>query len=174
MLKRLLYLTRKFVKILLYGISPANLSYGSNVTMGNNVSIGENVVLYPTAPIHIGDNTMIALNVVIHTSTHDYNNHPMWKHRVDRPVKIGSHVWIGTGAIILPGVKIGDYSVVGAGSVVTAHVPPFAIVAGNPARIIKYRNKNIIEQFDEGIVYPGIVKIETFLEDCKICKQINF
>lgn len=112
---------------------------GKNLTIGNNVSFGGRVVLFGTAPIAIGDNTMIALNSVIHTSTHDYGDHPMWCKRIDRPVKIGSHVWIGACAVILPGVVIEDYAVVGSGSVVTANVPGGAIVAGNPAKIIKYR-----------------------------------
>ena len=120
---------------------PGVRTIGPNTKIGKNVSFGGNVFLFKTAPITIGDNTMIAYNVVVHTSTHDYNQHPMWNYRIDRPVEIGNHVWIGVGAIILPGVKIADYAVVGAGSVVTAHIPRGAIVAGNPARIIKYRNR---------------------------------
>jgi acetyltransferase-like isoleucine patch superfamily enzyme len=112
---------------------------GKNLTIGKNVSFGGRVVLFGTAPIEIGDNTMIALNTVIHTSTHDYNDHPMWCKRIDRPVKIGSHVWIGACAIILPGVVVDDYAVIGSGSVVTANVPRGAIVAGNPARIVRFR-----------------------------------
>ncbi|MCU7521145.1 MAG: acyltransferase [Ignavibacteria bacterium] len=86
---------------------------------------------------------MIAYGVVIHTSTHDYNCHPMWTKHIMRPVKIGKYVWIGTGAIILPGVIIKDHAVIAAGSVVNANVPEGAIVAGNPARIVKYRDPSI-------------------------------
>jgi acetyltransferase-like isoleucine patch superfamily enzyme len=113
---------------------------GSNLRIGQNVSFGGRVVLFGTAPITIGDNTMIALNTIIHTSTHDYNDHPMWKKRIDRPVHIGKHVWIGAAAIILPGVIISDYAVIGSGGVVTANVPEGAIVVGNPARIIRFRD----------------------------------
>jgi acetyltransferase-like isoleucine patch superfamily enzyme len=113
---------------------------GKNLSIGNNVSFGGRVALFGTAPIQIGNNTMIAMNVVIHTSTHDYNDHPMWRKRIDRPVKIGSHVWIGVGVIILPGVIIEDYAVIGSGSLLTANVPRGAIVVGNPARILKYRD----------------------------------
>ncbi len=113
-----------------------------NINLGDNVSFGGNVILYANEKIEVGEYTMIAINSLIHTSTHDYKDHPMRLKRIDRPVKIGKHVWVGANSVILPGVIIGDYSVIGAGSVVTANVPIGAIVAGNPARIIKYRNKN--------------------------------
>ncbi len=112
---------------------------GSNLTIGRNVTFGGRVVLFGTAPIEIGDNTMIALNVIIHTATHDYTDHPMWRKRIDRPVKIGNHVWIGAAAIIMPGVVVGDNAVIGAGCIVTANVPQGAIVVGSPARILRYR-----------------------------------
>lgn len=129
----------------------------SSIIIGDRVSFGDNVKLYANESISIGNDTMIANDVIILTSTHDYNNNPMWKERIDRPVKIGSNVWIGARSIILPGVIIEDYPVIGAGSIVTSHVPIYSIVAGNPAKIIKYRNfdlnnNNII------IKYPGIAK----------------
>jgi len=64
----------------------------------------------------------------------------MWHQRIDRPISVGRHVWIGVGSIILPGVVIEDYAVIAGGSVVDHNVPKGAIVAGNPARIIKYRD----------------------------------
>lgn len=163
------------IKIILFR-PKTSLHYSqANVQIDKNVSIGKNVTLYKTALIQIGGHTMIASNVIIHTSTHDYDMHPMWLKRIDRPVWIGKHVWIGTGAIILPGVKIGNYAVVGAGSVVTAHVPDGAIVAGNPARIIKYRDVESIEKIKNIPDYPkqSTVTKETYLDDTKICKLIN-
>lgn len=151
-----------------------SVRFGPNVSLGINVSIAENVLIYRTAPVTIGDDTMIAPNVIIHTSTHDYNYHPMWTRRIDRPVEIGKHVWIGCGAIILPGVKIGDYAVIAAGSVVTAHVPSSAIVAGNPARIIKYRDMVTIKSKTSYLKeYPGEIIHETFLNDNIQCKQLD-
>lgn len=145
---------------------------GQNVTVGQDVSFGGNVFLFSTAPINIGDFTMIAYGVTIHTSTHDAGVHPMRSVRIDRPVIIGKHVWIGAGAIIMPGVIVEDYSVIGAGSVVTAHVPMGAIVAGNPARIMKYRDKTVYQNKPETILeYKTIT--ESFLEKDKICKIIN-
>ena len=112
----------------------------SLLNIGERVSFGGNVMIYISANVSIGSDSMIASGVKIITSTHDYNNNPTWKQRIDRPVKIGSNVWIGANAIILPGVRIGDNAVIGAGSVVTKHVPEKMIVAGSPAKFLKYRS----------------------------------
>lgn len=104
--------------------------------IGQRVAFGEQVSISVNASVVIGDDTLIAAGTRIITSTHDYTNHPVWKERVDKPVKIGRNVWIGANAIILPGIKIGDHAVIGAGSVVTKHVPERMIVAGNPAKMI--------------------------------------
>lgn len=141
-----------------------NMSKSENIEIGERVSIGGNVILSADSPIYIGNDTMIASRVIINTATHDYHNHPMWRERISRPIYIGKHVWIGSGAIILPGVKINDYSVIGAGSVVTKHVPEKAIIAGNPAKLIKFR-ENII--FDDLVEYPGIAKYEDYLPENK-------
>lgn len=111
-----------------------------NVKFGNNISLGGGIVLFASESIEIGDHTMIAMNVILHTATHNYLRHPMWMERIDRPIKIGKHVWIGIGAIIMPGVIVEDFAVVGAGSVVVENVPRGSIVVGNPARIIKQRS----------------------------------
>lgn len=146
-----------------------------NITIGESVSFGGNVILFCTAPITIGNHTMIGMQAMLHTSTHDYNKHPMWKARVDRPISIGKHVWLGARSIVLPGIKVGDFSVVGAGSVVTAHIPVGAIVAGNPARIIRYRDIEGIEAGDEikEEIYPNnaVIFREFFLEQEKTCKH---
>ena len=152
---------------------PGTLSNKSqdNLQIGKNVSFGGDVMLFENSTISIGDNTIIAYGVIIHTSTHDYNDHPMWAKRIDRPVSIGHDVWIGTGAIILPGVIIDNYSVVGAGSVVTRNVPAGSIVVGNPAKILKYRNtetyldcKRLIENNMDAAVIT-----ESYLD--KYCKK---
>jgi len=151
---------------------------GKNTKIGKGVSFGGNVFIFKTAPVTIGDYSMIAYDVIIHTSTHDYKSHPMWMRRIDRPVKIGKHVWIGTGSIILPGVKIGDYAVIGAGSIVTSHVPKCAIVVGCPAKIIKFRDIEMIKDreknnnFFKDIDNIAVIK-ESFLDDDKICNLIE-
>ncbi len=123
--------------------------------------------LNPSGSITIGDDTMIAYGTIIHTSTHDHTVHPMRTIRIDRPVSIGKHVWIGTGAIILPGVKIGDYAVVGAGSVVNRHVAEGAVVAGNPAKIVKFRDLSALKMVSEQILTLG------FLPDRVVCKDFT-
>lgn len=132
----------------------------SLVHLDENVMFGGNVILYANEDITIGKNTMIAMNCILHTSTHDHNVHPMNTFRIDRPIKIGNHVWIGVGAIILPGVVIEDFSVIAAGAIVNANVPRGAIVAGNPARIIKYRNHSELsidfEDFTPSVVKLGV------------------
>lgn len=114
----------------------------SGIIIGNHVSFGGNVFIHADAQVEIGDNTMIAYGCKIHSSTHNYNDHPMWYKRIDRPIRIGKHVWIGTGAIILGGVIVEDYAVIGAGSVITKNVPAGAIIIGNPAKIFKFRDPN--------------------------------
>lgn len=142
---------------------------GDNLIVGKDVFFGGNVFLHGDSTIYIGDYSMIAYGAVIHTSTHDYNKHPM-RQRIDAPVYIGKHTWIGAGAIILPGVKIGDFAVVGAGSVVTKHVPQGAIVAGNPATIIKFRDKDIYNNSDNFISIDPPLKKEYLPEDF-ICQK---
>lgn len=114
---------------------------GQNVIIGENCQINENVFLQG---VQIGDNVMIAANVSIISNMHkhDRTDIPMImqgkiKHKT---VVIGNDVWIGRNAIILPGIRIGDGAIVGAGAVVTKNVPEYCIVAGVPARIIKKRN----------------------------------
>ncbi|PZR40049.1 MAG: hypothetical protein DI538_05165 [Azospira oryzae] len=144
----------------------------AKIHIEESVSFGGNVTLFANAPIEIGKHTMIGLNSVLHTSTHNYNNHPMWIERIDRPIRIGIHVWIGANVIICPGVIVMDFAVIGAGSVVVANVPERAIVAGNPARIIKFREK--IHNRDVDVAYPEnafITKMSYLDRDCK--RNIN-
>jgi maltose O-acetyltransferase len=110
------------------------------VEIGNNSGIGDNAWL---GAVKIGDNVMMAPNVTILSRNHVFEDKliPMSKQGVteDNPVIISDDVWIGTRAIILPGVTIGKGSIIGAGAVVTKNVPEYTIVAGNPARVIKQR-----------------------------------
>jgi serine acetyltransferase len=90
--------------------------------------------------IFLGDNCLIGPGAKIVSANHDPAD-PKRRWRKTRPVRIGADCWIGANAVILPGVAIGDRAVVGAGAVVTRDVPPGAVVAGNPAQIIRYVGK---------------------------------
>ncbi len=108
----------------------------------NNVAMNNDVWINASGNVHIGNNVIIGPRVIIHSANHKYDDPsiPIQKqgHIFERVV-IEDDVWIGAGAIILPGVKIGRGSVIAAGSVVTKDVPPYTIVAGVPARKIKDR-----------------------------------
>lgn len=123
----------------LFGVSrldiyfPVFIESPANVRLGENVSINAFTHIWANAPVVIGDNTMIAAHVQITTSTHDYNVTPMRDERIDKPVRIGKNVWIGSGAIVFPGVSIGDNTVIGAGALVLSDVPANCIAYGAPA-----------------------------------------
>ena len=111
----------------------------SRLTIGNHSGIGIRAVI--TGTTTIGENVMMGPDVAIYTHDHKHelNGLPfcLQGNEEERPVVIGSNVWIGTRCIILPGVHIGDNVVVGAGSVVTRDIPSGVVAAGNPARIVK-------------------------------------
>lgn len=111
---------------------------GRNVHLGNAVYANFNLTLVDDAPIHIGDNVMFGPNVVVATAGHPVS--PELRRRAAQfnlPVTIGDNVWIGAGALIMPGVTIGDDSVIGAGSVVTRDIPAGVVAVGTPCRIVR-------------------------------------
>lgn len=97
-----------------------------------------NCVVLDVAPVTIGNNVLFGPSVQIYTATHPISAaaRRLWLESA-KPITIGSDVWVGGGAIICPGVTIGDRSVIGAGSVVTRDIPSDVIVAGHPARVIR-------------------------------------
>ena len=104
------------------------------VKIGKNVIVMNGCLMMAAGGITIGDETQIAANVQLISNNHDLEDRNVI---TCKPINIGKRVWVGAGATILPGVTIGDNSVVGAGSVVTKDVPADTIVAGNPAKFIK-------------------------------------
>ena len=104
------------------------------VKIGKNVIVMNGCLMMAAGGITIGDETQIAANVQLISNNHDLEDRNVI---TCKPIIIGKNVWIGAGSTILPGVSIGDNSVVGAASVVTKDVPPDTIVAGNPAKIIR-------------------------------------
>lgn len=114
---------------------------GNHITVGDNVVINRKVYLDGRIGIKLGNNISISPEVYIVSMEHDPND-PMFATR-GGTVRIDDHVWIGSRAIILPNVHIGEGAVVAAGAVVTKDVMPYQIVAGVPARVIAERTRQI-------------------------------
>lgn len=108
-----------------------------NIQKGKNVDPGDSPGNYIQANngIIFGDNIELGPNVAIISSNHDFKDFN--KQTKAQPIKIGSHVWIGANAVILPEVQIGDHVIIGAGSVVTKNIPSHSVAVGNPAKVIK-------------------------------------
>ncbi|OQV19769.1 putative maltose O-acetyltransferase [Hypsibius exemplaris] len=116
---------------------PFNCEYGSNLHLGDATYLNFNCLILDDMPVRIGARCFLAPNVSIYTATHPIEPRARSISEYSKPVTIGDDCWIGGCSVILPGVTIGDCSVVGAGSVVTKNVPPYTVVAGNPAKKIK-------------------------------------
>lgn len=116
--------------------SPFHCDYGFNISLGAGVFLNFNCVILDGVEVVIGDRTQIGPGVQILTADHP-RDAAMRASGLEfgRPIRIGRNVWIGGGAIILPGVSIGDDALIGAGSVVTRDVPAGATAVGNPARV---------------------------------------
>jgi maltose O-acetyltransferase len=117
--------------------------------IGDNVGISQNCYINAVGGCHIGRACEIAQETIILTVEHQYNGGqslPYDSVRLIKPVYIEDYVWIGTRALIAPGVRIGEGAIVGMGSVVVQDVPPLAIVMGNPAQVLMYREKDHFER----------------------------
>lgn len=117
---------------------PFFCDYGRNITAGRNVFFNFNCVVLDVAPVTIGDGCLFGPAVQIYTATHPLSAEERRRGvEFARPVSIDSDVWVGGGAVILPGVSIGARSVIGGGSVVTKPIPADVFAAGNPCRVIR-------------------------------------
>ncbi|WP_399881041.1 sugar O-acetyltransferase [Streptomyces sp. BBFR51] len=117
---------------------PLYVDYGSNITVGARTFVNYNLTALDVAAITIGEDCQIGPNVQLLTPTHPLEAEPRRdKLEAARPIVIGDNVWLGGGAIVLPGVTIGDNSVIGAGAVVTKDVPANVVAVGNPARPVR-------------------------------------
>jgi maltose O-acetyltransferase len=116
---------------------PFFCDYGSNILLGEGVFFNFNCVALDVCVVKIGDFALFGPAVQIYTATHPMNAESRREKEFGKPVEIGSDVWVGGGAIICPGVKIGSKTVIGAGSVVTSDLPDGVFAAGNPCRVIR-------------------------------------
>ncbi|WP_407521543.1 sugar O-acetyltransferase [Methylobacterium oryzisoli] len=116
---------------------PFFCDYGSNIELGERVYFNFNCVVLDVCRVRIGDFTLFGPAVQILTPLHPFDAALRRKQENGKPVDIGSDVWVGGGALILPGVSIGSRTVIGAGSVVTRDVPEGVFAAGNPCRVIR-------------------------------------
>ena len=108
-------------------------------SIGDGSVINQFTHIFASGGVDIGRHVLISSNCSISSVTHPVQaTHRSAEPLVMQPVRIGDNVWVGMGAVILPGVTIGENAVVGAGAVVTHDVPPGVVVAGNPARILRY------------------------------------
>ena len=136
--------------------SPNNMKIGSNV----HIQFGCKFFADAASGVTIGEGCIFAHDVQVLTRNHNYNSDdlefiPYDQRYIEKPVVIGEYCWIGARTTILPGVKIGKGVVVAACSVVTKDVPDYAVVGGNPAKILKYRDKEKFEKLlseDKGYI----------------------
>lgn len=123
----------------------SSFHYSENISLGDNVYLGPNSTFFGQGGITIGSGSILAHKVEILTTNHNYDSNnlqsiPYDKESIMRPVTIKENVWIGSNVYIVPGVTIEEGAVIGMGAVVTKDIPKYAVVGGNPAKVIKYRN----------------------------------
>lgn len=124
---------------------------GAHVHFGKNVYANFNLTLVDDTHIYVGDYTMIGPNVTIATAGHPILPEFREKgYQFNMPVHIGKNCWIGAGAVILPGITIGDNVVVGAGSVVTKDLPSNVVAVGNPCKVLREVNEYDREYYFKG------------------------
>lgn len=117
---------------------PLFVDYGTRISIGARTFVNYNLTALDVAPITIGEDCQIGPNVQLLTPTHPLEPQSRRdKLEAARPITIGDNVWIGGGATILPGVAVGENSIVGAGAVVTKDVPANTVVVGNPVRVAR-------------------------------------
>lgn len=152
-------LLKKFKKLIQFDnkvkadiMKPYYMEFEQNIVFYGYTYVGPHAYWSAKGGITIGNNVIIGPKSIIWTYNHDYRSSKSIPYGGDdllKPVVIGDHSWIGLGVTILPGVTVGEGAVVGAGSVVTKDVPSCAIVGGNPAKVLGYRDKILYEQLKE-------------------------
>lgn len=121
---------------------------GRHVHFGNGVYANFNLTLVDDTHIYVGNNVMFGPNVTLATAGHPIHPELRIKQaQFNRPITIGDNVWIGAGAVVLPGVTIGDNTVIGAGSIVTKDIPANVVAVGNPCKVLRAINERDFEYY---------------------------
>lgn len=116
---------------------PFRCDYGTFIELGHGFYANFGLVVLDVCRVTFGDNVLCGPNVQVYAATHSLSpEERLTNVELGKPVTIGNNVWLGGGAIVCPGVTIGDHAVIAAGAVVMRDVPPRALVAGNPARVV--------------------------------------
>jgi maltose O-acetyltransferase len=116
---------------------PFFCDYGSNIYLGRKCFFNFNCIILDVCTVRIGDYVFFGPAVQIYTATHPMDYELRRTQEFGKPIEIGSDVWVGGGAIICPGARVGSRTVIGAGSVVTRDIPDDVFAAGNPCRVIR-------------------------------------
>lgn len=158
----------------------SSFSYANNIGLGNNVYIGPEANFDGAGGIKIGNGVIFAPKVTIYSRTHNFNYNlsalPFDNIMICAEVKINDYVWIGANVIILPGVSIGCGAIIGAGAVVAKDIPDYAVVVGNPAKVIKYRNKEAYDKLsrkEKPFVYDRLGHSKVFIQKSELLSNIN-
>lgn len=145
-----------------------------NIYLDDYIHIGNNNRFYADATITIREGTIIADNCEFRTANHYYDGEdlkmlPYDERVICKPITVERNCWIGTQVIVLPGVSINEWAVIGAGSVISKDVPPYAVVCGNPARVVKYRSIDVYHKLAEE--QQQIMKVFNSYKRIKIYKE---
>jgi len=121
------------------------------ITLGNNVYLGKGTEIDAAGGVTIGNGVIFGPEVCLYSRTHNFDSEdlaalPYDNKFVVAPIKVKDYVWIGRRVLILPGVTIGKAAIIGAGAVVSKDVPDYAVVVGNPAEVVRYRNVATVER----------------------------
>ncbi|MEZ8820362.1 MULTISPECIES: sugar O-acetyltransferase [unclassified Vibrio] len=138
---------------------PLHANWGRHTHLGDNVYVNFNLTLVDDTDVFIGDNVMIAPNVTIATGTHPISPELRLKAaQFNVPVRIGNNVWLGAHTVVLPGVTIGENSVIGAGSIVTQDIPANVVAVGNPCKVVREINERDREYYYKDCRIPDELK----------------
>lgn len=143
--------------------NPVHMSYGTHVHLGEHFYANFNLVIVDDMDVYIGDRVMIGPNVTICTTGHPV--YPLYREMVAHyslPIHIGNNVWIGANSVVLPGVTIGDNTVIGVGSIVTRDIPANVVAVGNPCRVMRPISERDREYYfrDRKVDFPYTLREE--------------